>query len=176
MSAAVEVFEGEDPLSDQQPDLSSLTSPEDTKTCMPTPKCCPNCATLKKENRKLRNQSVTLRESSKKRRAEIRKLRRKGNHVFECCNHISNMQAQIILCLPILVQKQDDMLKLKDSPLHAEETATGVLDEPMEALSEDDKEHDDHEMEEEDDEGSVYQTETETTESEMEGDFEQEIG
>ena len=38
------------------------------------------------------------------------------------------MQAQIILCLPILVQKQDDMLKLKDSPLHAEETATDVLD------------------------------------------------
>ena len=83
------------------------------------------------------------------------------------------MQVQIILCLPILVQKQDDML---NSPLHAEETATGVLDEPMEALSEDDKEHDDHEMQEEDDEGSVYQTETETTESEMEGDFEQEIG
>ena len=86
------------------------------------------------------------------------------------------MQAQIILCLPILVQKQDDMLKLKDSPLHAEESVTDVLDEPREALSEDDKEHDDHEMEEEDDEGSVYQTETETTESEMEGDFEQEIG
>ena len=173
MSASVEVFEGEDPLSDQQPDLSSLTSPEDTETWVPTPKCCPNCATLKEENRKLRNQCVTLRESSQKRLAKIRKLQRKGNHLFKCCNHVSNMQAQIILCLPILVQKQDDMLK--DSPLHAEETATDVLDEPMEALSED-KEHDDHEMEEEDDEGSVYQTETETTELEMEGDFEQEIG
>ena len=65
------------------------------------------------------------------------------------------MQAQ---SLPILVQKQDDMLKLKDSPLHAEETVTDVIVRPMEALSEDDNEHDDHEMEEEDNEGSVCHT------------------
>ena len=56
---------------------------------------------------------------------------------------------------------------VKDSSLDVEfETRTGVPEELMEALSED--EDDDHEMDEEhDDEGSVYRTETETTESEM---------
>lgn len=172
-------FEEHEPMSashEPSPDLSSFQSPEDTEVCMPTPKCCTNCSTLKKENRKLKSQCVTLRESSKKRRAEIRKLRKKGNNPFECHKNVSSIQTQIILYLLILVEKLEGILKVKDSSLDVEfETRTGVPEEPMEALSED--EDDDHEMEEEDnDEGSVYQTETETTESEIEGDLEQEIG
>ena len=105
-----------------------------------------------------------------------RRLGNYGEKVITSLNVASNMQAQIILYLTVLVEKLDDNLKLKDSPLHDEQTGTDVLDQPMETVGEDGNEHDDREMEEEDDQGSMYQTETETTESEMEGDFEQEIG
>ena len=43
-----------------------------------TPASCPNCAALTKENRKLSNSIKTMREAAKKRRAEIRKLQKKG--------------------------------------------------------------------------------------------------
>ena len=137
-----------------------------------TPKGCPNCSTLKKESRKLKNQCATLRESSKIRRAEIRKLRKKGNNLLKSQKHIKHTNSDYFVL--ILVEKLEGILKVKDSSLDVEfETRTGVPEEPMEAPSEDE----DHEMEKEDDnEGSVYQTETETTESEMECDLQQEIG
>ena len=62
--------------SNQPQDLSSLP-PSQVADCMPTPESCQNCSTLMKENRKLKNSVKTLREASKKRKAEIRKLRKK---------------------------------------------------------------------------------------------------
>jgi hypothetical protein len=76
ISASLDV---RDPPSDQPEDLSSLASSSQVaEVPMPTPDSCPNCSSLKKENRKLSNSITTLREASKKRRAEIRKLRKKG--------------------------------------------------------------------------------------------------
>ena len=67
--------------SDQAQDLSSLP-PSQVADCVPTPDSCPNCSTLKKENRKPRNSVKILRGGSKKRKAEIRKLRKKGFLTF----------------------------------------------------------------------------------------------
>jgi hypothetical protein len=43
-----------------------------------TPEICANCLHLKNRSRKLSNSVKTLRAAAKKRRAEIRKLRKKG--------------------------------------------------------------------------------------------------
>ena len=77
ISASLDVT---DPPSDQPEHLSSLASPSSQVAEIPmtTLDSCPNCSSLKKENRKLSNSISTLREASKKRRAEIRKLRKKG--------------------------------------------------------------------------------------------------
>ena len=70
---------------DQPQGLSSLMPdqpPSQVADCVPTPESCPSCSTLNKENRKLRNSVKILREASKKRRAEIKKLRKKGLLTF----------------------------------------------------------------------------------------------
>ena len=66
---------------DQPQGLSSLP-PSQVADCVPTPESCPSCSTLNKENRKLRNSVKILKEASKKQRAEIRKLRKKGLLTF----------------------------------------------------------------------------------------------
>ena len=69
---------------------------------------------------------------------------------------------------------EEDILKSKSLPLDVESKAkTDVPGEPMETAG--DKE-DDRESEEKDDGGSIYETETETTESEMESDVEKRTG
>ena len=74
MSASLEVeypqFNPPENLS--SPPVAAITTPAEPA------ENCPNCPTLTKENRKLSNSVKTLREAAKKRRAEIRKLRKKG--------------------------------------------------------------------------------------------------
>ena len=51
------------------------------ETLLTTPTSCLNCDTLTKENRKLSNSIKTVKEATKKRRAEIKKLQKVGLYV-----------------------------------------------------------------------------------------------
>lgn len=51
-------------------------------------KKCVNCVALKSGIRKLNNSVKSLRAIADKRRAELRKLRTKGKHVFVCSHYI----------------------------------------------------------------------------------------
>ena len=69
---------------------------------------------------------------------------------------------------------EEDILKSKNLPLDVEsEARTDVSDEPMET---EESNEDDHELKEKDDGGSVYETQTGTTELEMENDVQKRTG
>ena len=69
---------------------------------------------------------------------------------------------------------EDEILKSKSLPLDVElEARADVSEEPMET---EESNKDDHESKEKDDGGSVYETETEITESEVESDVEKRTG
>ena len=69
---------------------------------------------------------------------------------------------------------EDDILKSKSLPLDVEsEARADVSEEPMET---EESNEDGHESKEKDDGGSVYETEAETTESEVESDVEKRTG